>query len=51
MRYANHVNAVNALILGERELESGTVALKSMQSDSPQAEVPLDQVAARLANR
>jgi histidyl-tRNA synthetase len=49
MRYANHSGAANALILGEREIETGVVALKSLQSDAPQVEVPLDQIVARLA--
>ena len=48
MRYANHAGAVNALILGEREIAAGVVALKSLNSDTPQVEVALDQISARL---
>ncbi len=48
MRYANQVGAVNAVILGERELESGLVAVKPMQTDAPQVEVPLEVLATRL---
>lgn len=48
MRYANQVGAVYVVILGERELESGHAAVKPMQSDSPQVEVALEEVAATL---
>lgn len=51
MRYANHTNAAIALILGERELESGNVGLKPLQSDAPQTEVPLDRIADWLTNK
>ncbi len=48
MRYANQVQAANALILGERELESGTVAVKPMQGDDPQVEISLESVESHL---
>lgn len=50
MRYANQVSARNVLILGERELEAGKVALKPMQSDAPQTEVSLDTIAHELGS-
>lgn len=49
MRYANQSGAANAVILGERELEAGVAALKSLRSDTPQVEVPLDKAAATLS--
>ncbi len=51
MRYANQAGAVQALILGERELESGNVALKPMQDDSPQVEIALSEIAAHLGSK
>jgi histidyl-tRNA synthetase len=51
MRFANQAGASNALILGERELEGGTVAVKPLDSDTPQYEVALPDVATRLQNR
>ena len=44
MRYANHLQATSALILGERELESGMVSVKPMKDGSPQTEVTLGEV-------
>lgn len=50
MRFANQIGAFHAVILGERELESGHAAVKSMQGDSPQVEVALDAVADTLSH-
>ena len=51
MRYANQLGAQNAVILGERELEAGTAAVKPMQGDADQQEVSLESVAASLTAR
>lgn len=51
MRYANQVNAIHAVILGERELKSGVASVKPMRSDAPQAEVLLSDLPAFLVNR
>ena len=48
MRYANQVSARNAVILGERELEAGEAGVKPLQSDGPQEQVKLDEVAGKL---
>ncbi len=48
MRYANQLGANNALILGERELQEGKVAIKPMQSDAAQVEVEISSVVAVL---
>ncbi len=45
---ADRSGARYALVLGESELERGTVGLKPLRSGEAQTEVPLDQLAARL---
>ena len=41
MRYSNSMNARYALIIGDRELESGEGSLRPLQDDEDQSEVPL----------
>jgi histidyl-tRNA synthetase len=41
MRYADNVNADFVLILGDEEIEKGTVILRNMK-DKKQYELPLD---------
>lgn len=48
MRYANQVSARYALILGERELESGQVNLKQLYGDGSQEQVDIESVASVL---
>ncbi len=49
MRYANQLGAVHTVILGEREMAANSATIKPMQGDSPQFEVPLDEVARSLS--
>ena len=51
MRRADKTGARFALVLGEGELEKGTVQVKDLVGDAGQEEVPLDQLAARITSR
>ena len=51
MRYSNALNARYALIIGDRELESGEGSLRPLQEDSGQAGVSLDVEAIARAVR
>jgi histidyl-tRNA synthetase len=51
MRQANALEARNALIIGRQELASGSVTLRDLRGELGQEEVPLAQVASRLAER
>ena len=42
MRYANNQDAANVLILGEREVDRGTVSFKSLTTDDTQKEIRRD---------
>jgi histidyl-tRNA synthetase len=44
MRYANNQNAANVVILGDREVENGVAAVKSLTDGGDQSEVVLDAV-------
>jgi histidyl-tRNA synthetase len=49
-RRADHSGARFALILGEDEINAGTIAIKPLRaSDGEQISVPLAQIAAHLA--
>lgn len=48
MRYANQISAEYALILGERELESGQASLKQLMGDNPQEQIAVDAIASAL---
>jgi histidyl-tRNA synthetase len=51
MRYSNSMNARYALIIGDRELESGEGALRPLQGDRDQSGVPLSVEAIAKAVR
>ena len=51
MRYSNSLNARYALIIGERELESGEGSLRPLQEDVNQSAVSLDVEAIAKALR
>ena len=42
MRYANRANANYAIIIGNREIEQNTAAIKPLQSDGDQLSVALE---------
>ena len=42
MRYANNQDAANVLILGDREVDRGTVTFKSLAADDAQKEIRRD---------
>ncbi len=50
MKKADRSGAKVAIILGENELEAGTVALKPLRSDQPQIDIVQSQVAAALTD-
>ncbi len=50
MRKADRSGARVALILGEAELEAGTVGLKTLRDDAPQLEIAQGEIAATLDN-
>jgi histidyl-tRNA synthetase len=45
MRYANSQNALNVVILGDREVENGVASVKSLGEGGAQSEVTLDAAA------
>jgi len=51
MRYSNSMNARYALIIGDRELESGEGSLRPLQDDGDQSGVPLSVEAIAKALR
>ena len=48
MKKADRSNARYAVILGENEIASGTVALKPLRNDDPQQEVNQSELASVL---
>ena len=50
MRKADKSGAQIAIILGESEMEAGTVALKFLRQQRQQAEVPQDEIVTQLAS-
>ena len=51
LRHAGRSGARHAVVLGERELASGTVGLKDLRCDTDQEEVPLEDLARVLRTR
>ena len=49
LRHADHSGARYAVILGDKELESDTVIIKTLRGDATQHSVPQDRLGARLA--
>lgn len=50
MRKADKSGARIALILGESEIEAGTIAVKYLREDKPQSEIPQSEIVAQLAS-
>jgi len=51
MRHAGRSGARYALVMGERELEAGTVGLKDLREESEQEEIPLQELSSVLRGR
>ena len=51
MRHAGRSGARYALVMGERELNAGTVALKDLRGESEQTEIPIQELSRVLRGR
>ena len=51
MRHAGRSGARYALVMGERELDAGTVGLKDLREESEQEEIPIQELSSVLRER